>query len=96
MPPQALNALAQQLNQRLEAAAPEVFEMLSALGRRLYFPKGILFQSAEAREKAHRFDATLGIATEQSVPMHLASLREMLGESLPPEEVFPYAPPAGV
>ena len=96
MPPQALNALAQQLNQRLEAAAPEVFEMLSALGRRLYFPKGILSQSAEAREKAHRFDATLGIATEQSVPMHLASLRKMLGESLAPEEVFPYASPAGL
>ncbi|MGE4649862.1 MAG: aminotransferase class I/II-fold pyridoxal phosphate-dependent enzyme, partial [Myxococcota bacterium] len=62
----------------------------------LYFPKGILSQSAEAREKAHRFDATLGIATEQAVPMHLASLRKMLGESLAPEEVFPYASPAGL
>ena len=39
-------------NERLQKAAPEVFEMLSALGRRLYFPKGILTQGAEAKQKA--------------------------------------------
>ena len=95
MSPQALPPLAEELNQRLEAAAPEVLSMLSALGRRLYFPKGILSQSAEAREKAHRFDATIGIATEQGEPMHLASLRSSLGDGLAPAEVFPYAPPGG-
>ena len=95
MSPQALPPLAQELNQRLETAAPEVLAMLSALGRRLYFPRGILFQSAEAREKAHRFDATIGIATERGEPMHLASLRASLGKALSPGEVFPYAPPAG-
>ncbi len=47
MPPEAkLNPLAVSLNERLAAAAPEVAGMLSALGRRLYFPKGILTQSA--------------------------------------------------
>jgi hypothetical protein len=60
----ALNPLARALNTRLEQAGPEVLAMLSALGRRLYFPKGILSQTAEAREKAHRFNATIGIATE--------------------------------
>ena len=47
------NPLAQQLNERLEQAAPDVLAMLSPLGRRLYFPKGILSQSAEAKQKAH-------------------------------------------
>ncbi|MEM7410091.1 MAG: aminotransferase class I/II-fold pyridoxal phosphate-dependent enzyme [Myxococcota bacterium] len=85
--------LAQALNDRLEKAAPEVFGMLSALGRRLYFPKGILTQSAEAKQKAHRMNATIGIATEGGGPMHLPSVASHV--DLPPAEVFPYAPPAG-
>ena len=59
-----VNPLAADLNQTLKDQAPEVFEMLSAYGRRIYFPKGILSQSAEAKAKAHRFNATIGIATE--------------------------------
>jgi aspartate/methionine/tyrosine aminotransferase len=90
----ALNPLAEGLNQRLEAAAPEVLAMLSALGRRLYFPKGILSQSAEARERGHRFNATIGIATEGGEPMHLASIMRHLRD-LDPGEVVNYAPPAG-
>ncbi len=45
-----LNPLAKDLNARLEAAAPEILAMLSSMGRRLYFPKGILSQSAEAKQ----------------------------------------------
>ena len=33
-----LHPEAQKLNQRLAESAPEVYEMLSPLGRRLYFP----------------------------------------------------------
>jgi hypothetical protein len=66
--------LARELNERLAKAAPEVFEMLSALGRRLYFPKGILTQGAEAKQKAHKLNATIGIATEHGAPMHLPSI----------------------
>ena len=90
----ALNPLAEGLNQRLEAAAPEVLAMLSALGRRLYFPKGILSQSAEARQRGHRFNATIGIATEGGEPMHLASIMRHLRD-LDPAEAVDYAPPAG-
>ena len=54
--------------------------MLSAFGRRAYFPKGILSQSAEAKEKAHRFNATIGIATEGGRPMSLPSITEQLGD----------------
>jgi aspartate/methionine/tyrosine aminotransferase len=90
----SLNPLAQGLNQRLEAAAPEVLAMLSALGRRLYFPKGILSQSAEARQRGHRFNATIGIATEGKSPMHLPSITRYLRD-LDPAEAVDYAPPAG-
>jgi len=89
-----LNPLAKGLNERLEAAAPEILAMLSSMGRRLYFPKGILSQSAEAKQKAKRFNATIGIATEGSGPMHLASAAKHLGD-IDPAEAFTYAPPAG-
>ncbi len=90
----SLHPLARELNERLEAAAPEVLAMLSALGRRLYFPKGILFQSAEANARAKHMNATIGIATEGDQPMFLPSLASHLRD-LTPAEVFSYAPPAG-
>ncbi len=89
-----LNPLAQQLNEALDAAAPEVGAMLSAYGRRLYFPKGILSQSAEAKEKAHRFNATIGIATEEGGPMYLESVQKHLGD-IDPKDAYPYAPAPG-
>lgn len=92
--PDRINPLAQTLNDQLEQAAPALFGMLSAYGRRLYFPKGILSQSAEAKEKAHRVNATIGIATEGQGPMFLPSIqRELPG--LDPSDVYPYAPGAG-
>lgn len=94
-PPQAsLNPIARSLNEKLEEAAPEILEMLSAYGRRLYFPKGILSQSAEAKQKATRFNATIGIATEEGGPMALPSIVSHLGD-VPPADALTYAPPAG-
>ncbi len=86
--------LAQELNATLEAAAPEVLAMLSPLGRRLYFPRGILTQTAEAKDKATRFNATIGIATEGGAPMHLASIQQHL-QGIDPADAYNYAPPAG-
>ena len=91
---QALNPLAKELNERLTKTAPEIFAMLSAYGRRAYFPKGILSQSAEAKQKAHRFNATIGIATQAGAPMFLDSIQQHLAE-VDPKDVYPYAPPAG-
>ena len=85
--------LAAELNSILESEAPAVLDMLSGLGKRLYFPKGIISQGAEAKEKAHRFNATIGIATEGGVPMHLESMSRLF--DMEPGEVFPYAPTAG-
>jgi aspartate/methionine/tyrosine aminotransferase len=86
--------LAQQLNERLAQAAPDVLAMLSPLGRRLYFPKGILSQTAEAKQKAKRFNATIGIATERGGPMYLPSMHRHL-EGVSPADAYNYAPPAG-
>jgi len=86
--------LAEKLNKKLESAAPEVLEMLSGFGRRAYFPRGILSQTAEAREKANRFNATIGIATEGDAPMYLDSIREHI-VGVDPADVFTYAPPGG-
>ncbi len=88
-------ALARELNQEIAQAAPEVWSMLSSLGQRLYFPRGILSQTAEAQERAHRFNATIGIATEGSGPMYLASIQRHL-TGLEPAETYPYPPPGGL
>jgi aspartate/methionine/tyrosine aminotransferase len=89
-----LNPLAKKLNGQLEESAPEILAMLSEYGKRLYFPKGILSQSAEAKERAHRFNATIGIATENGGPMYLESVQRQLG-GVDPKDAYPYAPPAG-
>jgi aspartate/methionine/tyrosine aminotransferase len=91
---QAINPLASELNEKLAKNAPEVFAMLSDYGRRAYFPKGILTQSAEAKAKAHRFNATIGIATEGGGPMYLDSIQQRV-PGLEPKDIYPYAPPAG-
>jgi len=96
-PPRAdeLHPQARALDERLAQAAPEVRDMLSPLGRRLYFPTGgILAQSAEARQKGHVANATIGIATEGGSPMFLPSLAAHL-TGVDPADAFNYAPPAG-
>ncbi len=89
-----LNPIARSLNEKLEEAAPEVLEMLSEYGKRLYFPKGIISQTAEAKQKATRFNATIGIATEAGGPMALPSIAGQLGD-VPAADAVTYAPPAG-
>jgi aspartate/methionine/tyrosine aminotransferase len=93
-PKKSLNPIAQSLNEKLEEAAPEVLAMLSEYGRRLYFPKGIISQTAEAKQKAHRFNATIGIATEDGGPMSLPSITSQFGD-VPVADAVTYAPPAG-
>ena len=94
MPQQALNPLAREISEQLQAQAPEVLAMLSPLGQRLYFPKGILSQSAEAKQKGKRVNATIGIATEAGGPMFLPSIHASLND-VAPAQAYPYAPPSG-
>ena len=53
-----MNPLANELNTLLEGTI--IADMMSDYGRRMYFPKGIISQSAEAKQKAHRYNATIG------------------------------------
>lgn len=88
------NILATELNETIRGDNPCIYRMLSELGRALYFPKGILTQSAEAKQKAHRYNATIGIAREKGQAMHLpAVMKHFTG--LAPDEVLPYAPSTG-
>ena len=89
-----MNPLAQELNNQLSQHNAHVLDMLSDLGKNLFFPKGILTQSAEAKEKAHRFNATIGIATEGKGPMFLQCIQDKLS-AFDPKDIYPYAPPAG-
>lgn len=87
---QDLNPIAIELNEQIRTAAPSVFTLLSELGKRIYLPKGILSQTAEANIKAHRFNATRAIASEDGDMMHLAVSRELVPE-LTLEGVYGYA-----
>ncbi len=89
-----MNPLASELNEQLAQHSPHVLEMLSDLGKNLFFPKGILTQSAEAKDKAHKFNATIGIATENGGPMFLKCIQDKL-PAFEPKDIYPYAPPAG-
>jgi aspartate/methionine/tyrosine aminotransferase len=89
-----MNPLAQELNEAIAKDNPAVLEMLSELGKNLFMPKGILTQAAEAKEKAHKFNATIGIATEKGSPMYLDAFYENL-KAFEPKDLFPYAPATG-
>ncbi|MDR1029242.1 MAG: aminotransferase class I/II-fold pyridoxal phosphate-dependent enzyme [Treponema sp.] len=88
-----MNYLADELNDILDTTVAG--RLLSPLGRRLYFPKGIITQGAEAKQAAHRVNATLGMAYHQGKPLILSSLREQV-PGLTPEETVAYAPTAGI
>lgn len=90
-----MNPLAVQLNESIQAGSDHVYDMLSRLGKELYYPKeGILSQSAEASSRAKKYNATIGIATEGGKPMHLQVIQEKLS-AYKPQDLYPYAPPAG-
>ena len=90
-----LNPIAVNLNNILKSSNSHILDMLSERGKALFFPKGILSQSAEAKEKAYRFNATIGMATEKAKTMYLPSIMETVG-GLTPEEALTYAPSYGI
>ncbi|MGB4405759.1 MAG: aminotransferase class I/II-fold pyridoxal phosphate-dependent enzyme [Sphaerochaeta sp.] len=89
-----MHELANELNTALKGTI--VDDMFSAVGRRMFFPKGIVAQSAEAKKKATRFNATIGMATTKGKPMHLSDVYNQFAEnSLTPGQIFAYAPGGG-
>ncbi len=90
-----LHPLAVAANDALSKDCPVVFELLSERGKRFFFPaKGILAQGAEAKQKGKTANATVGIATENGAPMHLACVAKYY-QGLTPSEIFDYAPSYG-
>jgi len=90
-----MHQVAINLNETLRRDGPFVFGMLSELGRELYYPNGILTQTAEAGQKATRYNATIGIAKENGQAMHLGSVMYHFA-GVSPDELFPYAPSPGL
>ncbi|MDR2521505.1 MAG: aminotransferase class I/II-fold pyridoxal phosphate-dependent enzyme [Spirochaetaceae bacterium] len=69
--------------------------LLSDFGRRIFFPKGIISQSAEAKQRAHRANATIGMACSNGIPLRLSGIARhfpLLSET----ESVAYAPTTGV
>jgi len=90
-----MNPIAKQLNEILEAGNPFLMEMLSETGKKLFFPKGILTQSAEAKEKAHKFNATAGIAKQEGQTMCFDSVVDSV-QDIRPSQSLTYAPSFGI
>lgn len=88
-----MNKLAGDLNTVLQGTV--AVRQFSDLGTRMYFPKGIVAQAAEAKSKATKYNATVGMAYANGSPMTLPLIDEMTGD-LTSEESVAYAPTAGV
>ena len=89
-----MNPIANELNEIIKKHNPTIFNSLTRFGREIYFPRGILFQGAEAKQHANKYNATIGIATENKEPMHLKSIMKNLNE-LSPKDTVNYAPASG-
>ncbi len=85
---------AEELNRTIQSISPAVYHLLSGKGRSIYFPaSGIIAQGNEAR--SCDINATIGTALEEDgSPVRLTAIADRV--DLPPTEVFPYAPSAGV
>ncbi|MCM8526873.1 MAG: aminotransferase class I/II-fold pyridoxal phosphate-dependent enzyme [Lentisphaeraceae bacterium] len=90
-----MNPLAQQLNEDIASENANVLDMLSDFGKRIFFPTaGILAQAADAKENAHLYNATIGIALENGKAMGLSTITEQV--ELDQHSYLPYAPSPGV
>lgn len=96
-----------ELNKVLSEKSPALFDSLSELGKRIYMPKGIIFQSDQAKDHSKKYNASIGIAAENIGfdgtseikienlgPMVLKSIKKHFNH-LTANEIFNYAPPSG-
>ena len=90
-----MNVIATELNALISQANPHIIEMLSDMGKALFFPKGILSQSAEAKAKAHKINATIGIAKQGGSVLNLPAVTRYVS-GIEPDEYLPYAPSFGL
>ena len=89
---QHINPLAKELNETLASCVAG--RLLSGLGKRLYFPKGIIAQSGEAKKFGTTANATIGMALKDGKPLMLSSLKDQLPKMTAVQAVA-YPPTAG-
>ncbi len=87
-----IHELAQGLNTTLNGTIIDA--MLSDFGKRIYFPKGIIAQSAEAKKMGNTANATIGMSCLNKKPIILPSVQKEL-PNLTSAEAVAYAPTAG-
>ena len=88
-----IHFLAQELNEILQSSPAG--NMFSDLGLRLFFPKGIIAQSAEAKQFGKKANATVGITVNDGKPAALPCVQKQL-PGLTTAESVAYAPTAGL
>jgi aspartate/methionine/tyrosine aminotransferase len=88
-----MNDLATELNSILDKTVAG--RLLSKSGRRYYFPRGIITQSGESKQKAHTANGTIGMAYQGGKPLLVSAIADSL-PTLNAEETVAYAPTAGV
>ena len=89
-----MHELAVKLNDILKGTS--ALELLSDYGLRMYVPKGIIVQSADAKQKATRYNATIGVALANGSAMYIPAMKAQFAPSMQVSEIFPYAPMGGV
>lgn len=89
-----ISPLALAHNEDIKKTNLSVYNMLSELGKSLYFPKGIITQSSEAAKLATKFNATIGIATNGKDPLSLPTARAFFNQ-VSNSEAFNYSPSEG-
>ncbi|MAG13049.1 MAG: aminotransferase class I/II [Spirochaetales bacterium] len=87
-----MHDLAVQLNNILDSCVAG--HLLSETGRRMYFPKGIAAQAAEAGRFAKVQNASVGMAVSDKSPMIIPALHS-LAPKLNASDLVEYAPNAG-
>ena len=87
-----INPLAQELNESLKNTSAE--KLFSDLGKRIYFPKGIIAQGGEAKQKAFTANGTIGTTVINGKAAILPSIQKYAPE-LSSRELVSYAPTAG-
>lgn len=90
-----LHEFAEYYNGVIKKQNPYIYDMLSEEGKRMFMPKGVLSQAAEAKQKNVKYNATIGIAMENSEPMFLDSINNYF-KDMSLKETFPYAPSTGI
>ena len=88
-----LNPLAQELNDLLKNTSAET--LFSDIGKRMYFPKGIIAQGGEAKQKASFANGTIGTTVINGKPAILPSIHKWAPE-MTSSELVAYAPTAGL